>query len=84
MYSSSPYLFSCILLLLTHFCVKFSFSSHGKFESVGSLFLSLTLIATGMSVGAWSYDKMHAVLVAQQLATVKQRLLLSSFPEFKL
>lgn len=40
---------------------------HGKFESVGSLFLSLTLLATGLSVGAWSYDKMHAVLIAQQV-----------------
>ena len=58
--------------------------SHGKFESVGSLFLSLTLIATGMSVGAWSYDKMHAVLVAQQLATVKQRLLKCSFLKLNL
>lgn len=35
---------------------------HGKFESVGSLFLALTLIATGLSVGVWSYDKMIAVL----------------------
>jgi cation diffusion facilitator family transporter len=41
---------------------------HGKFESVGSLFLSLTLLATGLSVGSWSYDKMHAVIIAQQVA----------------
>ena len=80
----SPYLFLCVILLLTYSRVLFSFTSHGKFESVGSLFLSLTLIATGMSVGAWSYDKMHAVLVAQQLATVKQRFLLSSLPQLKL
>lgn len=38
---------------------------HGKFESVGSLFLALTLIATGLSVGVWSYDKMIAVLAKQ-------------------
>ena len=37
---------------------------HGKFESVGSLFLSLTLIATGITVGTWSYDKMIDVLMA--------------------
>ncbi|KAL3822794.1 hypothetical protein ACHAXA_005959 [Cyclostephanos tholiformis] len=30
---------------------------HGKFESVGSLFLSLTLLGTGLSVGASSYMK---------------------------
>lgn len=45
---------------------------HGKFESVGSLFLSLTLLATGLSVGAWSYEKMREVITIQQLAaTVK-------------
>lgn len=37
---------------------------HGKFESVGSLFLSLTLIATSISVGSWSYDKMIKLLTA--------------------
>jgi|MDTB01.1.fsa_nt_gb cation diffusion facilitator family transporter len=35
---------------------------HGKFESVGSLFLSLTLLLTGASVGSWSYGKMQAVM----------------------
>lgn len=52
---------------------------HGKFESVGSLFLSLTLLATGLSVGAWSYDKMHEVLVAQQFATVNDLDILFDF-----
>ena len=70
--------------LLTYLHLLLLYDSHGKFESVGSLFLSLTLIATGMSVGAWSYDKMHAVLVAQQLATVKQRLLKCSFLKLNL
>jgi cation diffusion facilitator family transporter len=37
---------------------------HGKFESVGSLFLAMTLLATGASVGSWSYGKMQAVVVA--------------------
>ena len=38
---------------------------HGKFESVGSLFLALTLMATGLSVGSWSYSKMLAVLASR-------------------
>eukprot|EP01031_Cornospumella_fuschlensis_P029647 gene29647-35785_t len=42
---------------------------HGKFESVGSLFLSLTLLATGLSVGIWSYDKLLRILQAQSLAS---------------
>jgi divalent metal cation (Fe/Co/Zn/Cd) transporter len=42
---------------------------HGKFESVGSLFLSLTLLATGVSVGAWSYNKMLNVLQASSSVT---------------
>lgn len=37
---------------------------HGKFESVGSLFLSLTLLVTGVSVGSWSYNKMQSVIAA--------------------
>ena len=36
---------------------------HGKFESIGSLFLSLTLVATGLSVGAWSYEVCYTLLV---------------------
>ena len=45
---------------------------HGKFESIGSLFLSLTLIATGLSVGTWSYGQMVKVLVNKaQKAAVK-------------
>ncbi len=37
---------------------------HGKFESVGSLFLSLTLLTTGIGVGSWSYDRMTQVLLS--------------------
>ena len=37
---------------------------HGKFESVGSLFLSLTLLLTGASVGSWSYGKMQSVIAS--------------------
>eukprot|EP01039_Chlorochromonas_danica_P004471 gene4471-4897_t len=39
---------------------------HGKFESVGSLFLSLTLLATGVGVGAWSYGRMLTVLATSK------------------
>jgi cation diffusion facilitator family transporter len=35
---------------------------HGKFEAVGSLFLALTLIATGLSVGATSAQKLSEIL----------------------
>lgn len=40
---------------------------HGKFESVGSLFLSLTLLMTGLSVGSWSYEKLVTVLQTQKI-----------------
>ena len=38
---------------------------HGKFESIGSLFLSLTLLLTGVGVAGWSYERMQAVVHAQ-------------------
>eukprot|EP01035_Chromulina_nebulosa_P018373 gene18373-24071_t len=37
---------------------------HGKFESIGSLFLSLTLLFAGLSVGSWSYDKFVHIISA--------------------
>ena len=37
---------------------------HGKFESVGSLFLSMTLLTTGIGVGTWSYDRMTQILLS--------------------
>ncbi|KAL3800284.1 hypothetical protein ACHAW5_009866 [Stephanodiscus triporus] len=39
---------------------------HGKFESVGSLFLSLTLLGTGLTVGVSSYMKFLRVINAQR------------------
>ena len=39
---------------------------HGKFESVGSLFLSLTLLGTGLSVGVSSYMKFLRVINMQR------------------
>lgn len=44
--------------------------SHGKFESIGSLFLSLTLLATGLSVGSWSYSKMVNVLTIPKKSVI--------------
>ena len=43
---------------------------HGKFESVGSLFLSLTLLGTGISVGASSYVKFLRVITVQRSAGI--------------
>lgn len=39
---------------------------HGKFESIGSLALSLTLLGTGLSVGSWSYEKLMQVLILKR------------------
>lgn len=39
---------------------------HGKFESIGSLFLSLTLLGTGLSVGLSSYVKFIQVIATQR------------------
>ena len=43
---------------------------HGKFESVGSLFLSLTLLATGLSVGITSYVKFVQTITLQRTAGI--------------
>mmetsp|Transcript_20671 Transcript_20671/g.41970 ORF Transcript_20671/g.41970 Transcript_20671/m.41970 type:complete len:617 (-) Transcript_20671:286-2136(-) len=43
---------------------------HGKFESVGSLFLSLTLLATGLSVGVSSYVKFVRTVSLQRSAGI--------------
>eukprot|EP00591_Stephanopyxis_turris_P000917 CAMPEP_0195518772 /NCGR_PEP_ID=MMETSP0794_2-20130614/13624_1 /TAXON_ID=515487 /ORGANISM="Stephanopyxis turris, Strain CCMP 815" /LENGTH=562 /DNA_ID=CAMNT_0040647793 /DNA_START=234 /DNA_END=1922 /DNA_ORIENTATION=- len=39
---------------------------HGKFEAVGSLFLSLTLLGTGLSVGAMSSVKLNEIIAIQR------------------
>jgi len=52
---------------------------HGKFESVGSLFLSLTLLTTGIGVGSWSYQKMRQAIVAS-LPTSSASVTAPSFP----
>lgn len=43
---------------------------HGKFEAVGSLFLALTLFATGLSVGASSNTKLIQIISAQATGNV--------------
>ena len=41
---------------------------HGKFEAIGSLFLAMTLFATGMSIGVASNASLLNVLAAQRAA----------------
>ena len=53
---------------------------HGKFESVGSLFLSLTLLGTGLSVGISSYLKFIEVLTVQRLQGVSAAAMLVEIP----
>lgn len=53
---------------------------HGKFESVGSLFLSLTLLGTGLSVGISSYKKFIEVLAVQKLQGVSAAAKLVEIP----
>lgn len=38
---------------------------HGKFEAVGSLFLSIILLLTGTSIATWSYENMLEVMSLQ-------------------
>lgn len=42
---------------------------HGKFEAVGSLFLALTLMATGLSVGATSAHKLSEIITLSSLSS---------------
>jgi len=53
---------------------------HGKFESVGSLFLSLTLLGTGLSVGVSSYKKFIEVIAVQKLQGVSAAAKLVEIP----
>ena len=39
---------------------------HGKFETMGSLFLAMTLLATGVSVGASSAHKLAEIIAVQR------------------
>ena len=41
---------------------------HGKFEAIGSLFLALTLLATGLGVGAVSSENLLRIIAAQRNA----------------
>lgn len=53
---------------------------HGKFESVGSLFLSLTLLGTGMSVGLSSYIKFIQVIGTQRTSGIASAAALIEVP----
>ena len=43
---------------------------HGKFESIGSLFVSLALIATGFSIGSWAYGKFYTTIMNNTEASI--------------
>lgn len=53
---------------------------HGKFEAVGSLFLALTLLGTGIGVGAASNRKLLEILNAQRLGVVAASVELPTSP----
>lgn len=55
---------------------------HGKFESIGSLFLSMTLIATGLSIANWSFDKMYQILQTQFLTAAIRSLVTVPLPSW--
>jgi hypothetical protein len=43
---------------------------HGKFEAMGSLFLAMTLVATGLSVGAASGQKLAEIIASRRAGTL--------------
>jgi len=51
---------------------------HGKFESLGSLFLSLTLLATGISLGAVSNKRLTEILSIQLTSASQGKCFLTS------
>lgn len=55
---------------------------HGKFESIGLLFLSLTLLSTGLSVGSYSYTRLQKILSIspQLLASTASSIKAPSWP----
>ena len=57
---------------------------HGKFESIGSLFLSFTLLATGISVGAVSNKRLMEILSIQFSAgkAISSSYLIPEIPTF--
>ena len=54
------------ILTLTTASTNMIEDGHGKFESVGSLFLALTLLGTGIGVGAMSNRKLLDILALQR------------------
>lgn len=55
---------------------------HGKFEAIGSLFLALTLLGTGISVGAVSNKKLLDILAIQRSSGIHAQSLLGQIPTF--
>lgn len=55
---------------------------HGKFEAVGSLFLSLTLLGTGIGVGAMSNRKLLEILALQRQGLLQASASATAIPGF--
>lgn len=53
---------------------------HGKFEAIGSLFLAMTLLATGVGVGAASGQKLMEIVAAQRSGGAALSALVQSIP----
>lgn len=53
---------------------------HGKFEAIGALFLALTLLGTGISVGIMSNSKLLEIIATQRSAAVTTIPQLPTFP----
>ena len=53
---------------------------HGKFEAMGSLFLAMTLLATGVGVGAASGQKLMEIVAAQRSGGAALTALVQSIP----
>ena len=55
---------------------------HGKFEAIGSLFLSLTLLGTGIGVGTMSNKKLLEILALQRQGLLQAASASTSIPGF--
>ena len=55
---------------------------HAKFEAIGSLFLALTLLGTGLSVGAVSNRKLIEIISAQRAGGAAATSLVAQIPTF--
>ena len=69
---SSSFLSTSLVFLLAPSTCFINSDGHGKFEAVGSLFLSLTLLGTGLGVGAVSNRKLLEIISLQRQGLLQQ------------